>query len=156
MLSTLLSLLGGGFMRLLPELISLWQTKQDNSHELAMLQAQVELEKVKSADKQAEAVTQGAIDEAVAGLNATVSALQGQMQKTGVGLVDALNFLVRPVVTYLFLTMFCIYKCSMMVVALQQPNVWTSILAVYTPDDAATLSGILSFWFVGRVFDKKS
>jgi hypothetical protein len=156
MLTTLISLLGGGLMRLLPELVALWQTKQDNSHELAMLQAQVELEKIKSANKQAEAITQGAIDEAMAGLNATISALQGQMQKTGITFVDALNFLVRPVVTYLFLSMFCIYKCSMMIVALQQPDMWHSISAVYTADDAATLSGILSFWFVGRVFDKKS
>jgi hypothetical protein len=27
---------------------------------------------------------------------------------------------------------------------------------IYSPDDFALLSGILAFWFVGRVFDKVS
>jgi hypothetical protein len=156
MLTTLLSLLGGGFMRLLPELITLWQSKADNAHELAMLQAQVELEKVKGTEQRATMEVQGAIDEAVASLNAQIGALHDQMQKTGIGFVDALNFLVRPLTTYLFLIMFALYKISLTAIAMSQADVWHSILSVYTADDVAMLGGILSFWFVGRVFDKKS
>jgi hypothetical protein len=32
---------------------------------------------------------------------------------------------------------------------------WDAILKIYDADDRAILSGILAFWFVGRVFDKK-
>jgi hypothetical protein len=152
----LLSLLGGGLMRCLPEILAIFDKKADNDHEFRMLNAQIELEKLKSADKQAEILTQGTIDEAVAGLNAQMEALKGQMQVTGIKVVDVLNFLVRPITTYMFLSMFAVYKAALLAVALSMgANGWNAILQVYGPDDANMLMGILSFWFVGRVFDKK-
>jgi hypothetical protein len=149
-------MLGGGFMRLLPELIGLWNKKADNTHELNMLEKQIELEKLTAADKQAAIVTQGTIDQALAAMTAQTDALKGQMQLTGIKFVDAMNMLVRPITTYYFLGMFGVYKASLLMVALQQSNFYQAVLATYTPDDAAMLSGILAFWFVGRVFDKKS
>ena len=153
MITTLLSLFGGGFMRLLPELIGLWNKKTDNEHELAMLDKQVELEKLTAADKQATIAQQGDIDQMLAMMSAQKDALTGQMQKTGIRLVDALNWLVRPITTYYFLGMFGIYKAALLAVAMEQADIWHAILKVYTTDDAAMLSGILAFWFVGRVFD---
>lgn len=153
MLTTLLSLLGGGAMRLLPELIGLWNKKTDNDHELKMLASQVELEKTKAEGAQAAIMQQGSVDQILAAMAAQKDALGDQMKLTGVKFIDALNMLVRPSTTYLFLGMFCTYKAALLSVALSQANVAQAILTVYTPDDAATLSGILSFWFVGRCFD---
>lgn len=155
MLMTLLSMFGGGFMRLLPELIGLWNKKTDNAHELAMLDKQYQLEQTRAANKQAEIAQQGDIDQMLAMMAAQKEALVGQMQKTGIKFVDALNWLVRPLTTYYFLGMFGIYKAALLATAMQTKDIWASILQVYTPDDAAMLSGILAFWFVGRVFDKK-
>ena len=155
MLMTLLSLFGGGLMRALPEFVGLWNKKTDNAHELAMLDRQAELEKTRASARHDDIVTQGGIDEMLALLDAQKSALAGQMQKVGIKWVDALNFLVRPLTTYYFLGMYGLVKLSMIVVALRGADPWVAIIQCWSADDAAILSGILAFWFVGRVFDKK-
>ena len=155
MLMTLLSLFGGGLMRALPEFVALWNKKTDNAHELAMLDRQFQLEQTRAAARMDELVAQGDIDQTLALLDAQKSALAGQIQKVGIKWVDALNFLVRPLTTYYFLGMYGLVKLSMIIVALRAVNPWLAIIQCWSADDAAILAGILSFWFVGRVFDKK-
>ena len=155
MLMTLLSLFGGGLMRALPEFVGLWNKKTDNAHELAMLDRQFQLEQTRAAARMDELVAQGDIDQTLALLDAQKSALAGQMQKVGIRWVDALNFLVRPLTTYYFLGMYGLVKLSMIIVALRAVDPWLAIIQCWSADDAAILAGILSFWFVGRVFDKK-
>lgn len=156
MIMTLLGLLGGALTRLLPELVGLWNRKTDNAHELAMLNAQIELEKTKGAQQRETIETQGDVDQVLALLAAQKEALAGQMQKTGFWIVDALNFLVRPLTTYYVLFLYGAAKVAMLVVALHSGlNVWDAILKIYDAEDRAILSSILGFWFVGRTFDKK-
>ena len=142
-------------MRALPELIGLWNKKTDNAHELAMMDRQVKLEQTRADARKDEIVTQGGIDQALALLDAQKTALQGQMQKVGIWWVDALNFLVRPLTTYFFLGMYGLVKLAMLVVAMRAVDQWAAIIQCWSPEDGAILSGILAFWFVGRVFDKK-
>lgn len=155
MLMTLLSLFGGGLMRAMPEVLGLWNKKTDNAHELAMLDRQIQLENTRAAARMNEITVQGDIDQTLALLDAQKAALQGQMQKVGIWWVDALNFLVRPLTTYYFLSMYGLVKLSMIVVALRAADPWVAIIQCWSADDAAIMSGILAFWFVGRVFDKK-
>lgn len=155
MIATLLSLLGGGLMRLLPELVGLWNKMTDNKHELAMLDRQIELEKTRGAEQRQTIQVQGDIDQAVALLGAQQAALAGQMQLTGVRWADALNFLVRPATTYFFLLLFGLVKVATIALAFKQTDAWHAILQSWDADDRATLSGILAFWFVGRVFDRR-
>ena len=142
-------------MRALPEFVALWNKKTDNAHELAMLDRQFQLEQTRAAARMDELVAQGDIDQTLALLDAQKSALAGQMQKVGIKWVDALNFLVRPLTTYYFLGMYGLVKLSMIIVALRAVDPWLAIIQCWSADDAAILAGILSFWFVGRVFDKK-
>ena len=144
MLMSLLSMLGGGLLRLLPEVLSFLNRKQDNQHELNMMSQQLELEKLRQVGVKQE----GDINQVLALLDAQKQALTGQMQKTGFFFVDALNFLVRPVYAYWSLLLYSIFKLSTLKAA------WPNIQAIYTPEDFALLSGIASFYFVGRVFDK--
>lgn len=155
MLMTLLSLFGGGLMRALPEVIGLWNKKTDNAHELAMLDRQAELEKTRAGARMDEIREQGDIDQMLALLDAQKSALTGQMQKVGIKWVDALNFLVRPLTTYYFLGLYGLVKLATIIIAVRTTDPWVAIIQCWTADDAAILAGILSFWFVGRVFDKK-
>lgn len=155
MLMTMISMLGGGLIRLLPEVFAFLNKKTDNEHELAMLDKQFALESTREAAKQHTIEIQGGIDQTLALLAAQQSALAGQMQRTGLWIVDALNFLVRPLTTYFFLALFGMVKIATLVVALRALDPWLAIVQCWTPDDAATLSGILGFWFVSRVFDKK-
>lgn len=155
MLTTIFSLLGGGLLRALPEVIALWNKKTDNAHEYKMLDKQVELEKLRGVNQQQAIEAQGAVDQVLALMEANKAAVTGQMQKVGIKFVDALNFLVRPLVTYYFVGMYGLVKTVMLWAAFHQPDRWSAVIACWTADDAAILSGILSFWFVGRVFDKK-
>ena len=77
------------------------------------------------------------------------------MQKTGFWFVDALNFLVRPLATYYFLGCYGIVKTAMIVTAMREADPWLSVVSCWADQDAQILSGILAFWFVGRVFDKQ-
>jgi hypothetical protein len=155
MLMTLISMLGGGLMRLLPELFSFLNKKTDNAHELAMLDRQFALEQSRAASHLQEVQVQGDINEAIAALAAQQAALTGQMQKVGIGWVDALNFLVRPLTTFYFLGCYGIYKTAMLVAAFQQASMWSAIMQSYDADDRAILFAIIAFWFVGRAVEKK-
>lgn len=167
MILSLLGMLGGGFMRLLPELIAFFNKKTDNSHELAMLDKQFQLETTRAETRRAEQkeittahmaeiTYQGDNQKMLALLDAQKSALEGQMQKIGVWWVDALNFLVRPVATYYMMALYGLAKLAMFMVAVKSGiGGWESILKIYDAEDRAILSGILAFWFVGRVFDKR-
>lgn len=155
MLMTILSMLSGGFLRALPELLGFLNKKTDNAHELAMLDRQFQLEQTRASARVHEVQVQGDIDQTIALLNAQSAAIKSQMQKTGIRWVDALNFLVRPLTTYYFLICYGIVKTAMIVIAVRAVDPWVAIIQCWSEQDAATLGGILSFWFVGRVFDKK-
>ncbi len=155
MILTLLSMLGGGLMRLLPEVFAFLNKKTDNAHELAMMEKQAELEKTRSIMRREEIETQGQVDFNIEELHALGEALKGQMQLTGNSLVDALNFLVRPLVTYFFVILYALAKIAMFMVAMKSGlDTWETVLKIYDDEDRSILAGILAFWFIGRVFDK--
>jgi hypothetical protein len=157
MILSLLSMLGGGLLRLLPELLGFLNKKTDNAHELAMLDKQFQLEQFRSSAHMQEIQVQGDISTAMAMLDAQKEALKGQMQIVGIGWVDALNFLVRPLTTYYMLILYGTAKAALFIVAVQaNHDIWNSVLQIYTESDRAMLYGILSFWYTGRVFDKKA
>lgn len=156
MLMTLISLLGGGALRLLPEVISVINKFMDNGHELEMMKLQLQLQQGKAQDDRAMAELKFDSDSVLASLDAQKSALIGQMQKVGIKWVDALNFLVRPLATYYFLAMYGLAKVAVYVVATQNGvPPWDAATHIWAPEDTDILAGILSFWFVGRVFDKQ-
>lgn len=157
MLMSLLSMLGGGLMRLMPEVFSIANKSKDYAHELAMLDKQTELEKTRSAMKMEEVRFTVESEQVLALYDAKKSALEGQMQKTGMKIVDAMNFLVRPITTYYFLLIYGLAKLAMFILAINSGLTgWEAILKLYDEDDRAILAGILAFWFVGRVMEKRS
>lgn len=155
MLMTLLSMLGGGVLRLAPELFGLLNKGKDYAHELAMMDKQAELAKSKAADDRETMRLAGDINQTVALLDAQKMALQAQSQLSGIKWADALNILVRPLTTYYYLAMFGAVKLATVAIALKSADPWHAILLSWDADDRAVLSGILAFWFVGRVFDKQ-
>lgn len=156
MILSLLSMLGGGLLRLMPELFTILSKKTDYAHELAMLDRQCQLEQTRAASRQALVEYQGGVAETLALLDAQKCALQGQMRPLGIRWVDALNFLVRPLATYYVLALYGLAKLAMYMTASAAGVAgWEAILRIYDAEDRAILSGILAFWFVGRVFDRR-
>lgn len=151
----ILTALGGALVRALPEGINLLKQKMDYTQEIKLLDRQVELEKTKGATQENVTAMTTGVEQAIALLKSHEAALTGQMQKTGFRMVDALNFLVRPLTTYYLLALYGFFKLATFMVAVNSgTQVWGSIIAVYSQEDFQLLCGVLGFWFMGRVFDK--
>lgn len=155
MIETLFGGLLGGVFRILPEVLKWLDKAGERKHELAMLQAEMEFTKIKGEImmRQTEAVM------TVAELDAIAEATkeQGETSRYAGRIVAGMSALVRPLITYWFVTLYSLVKIAMMVVAYEQGGDWKEVLIQsWTTEDMALLTMILTFWFVGRVWEKYS
>lgn len=143
MILTLITTFLGFFTSLLPEVVSMFKAKQDNAHELAILELQM-----KSA-------IQGHIAKLEEiGANADIVETQEiyKTYTTGITWVDALNGSVRPVISYGFFLLYSFMK----IVQLKYANTelpWT-IQALWTDNDWAVFGAIIGFYFGQRGLNK--
>lgn len=154
MLETLFGGVLGGIFRLAPEVLKWLDRNGERAHELRMLQAEMEFARVRGeiAMKQTEAVM------TTAELQAMEEAYKEQAQTaTQAGwFVAALSALVRPIVTYAFVLTYFAVKAAAYLLALDQTADWRPLLvSMWNQDDMAMLMLILTFWFVGRVYEKQ-
>ena len=134
---TLLGSLLGFFGAAFPDILKLFKDSADRKHELAILQMQVEQQKQGHANRLEEIYVEADIAESRA-LYKTYS--------TGIRWVDALNGTVRPVVAYCFFILYATVK--FMHYSADLP--WL----LWTEEDQAIFSGIISFYFGQRAMSK--
>lgn len=158
LLSTLISFLAGG----LPKILTLFQDRQDKSHELAVLQLQTQFqmamaEKGFEAQRDAEEIKERGV-EAQAAADERV-ALYAHDMKIGEGAsqwVINLRASVRPVVTYMFMLLLMIVDISGIWYAYQQGAPFAEAArSVFTDDQMLILSSVVAFWFGGQAFQKR-
>lgn len=155
-IETLLGGLLGGAFRMAPEVLKWLDRKAERAHELAMLGKNIEADRLRGEQKLAELDVQREIGQVTAGLAALQESVKGQFQLTGVRWLDALNISVRPVITYWFMALYCAAKVAAFVALLGAgATITEAIKASWTEADMALFGGILNFYFIGRVFDKK-
>lgn len=154
LLGTLLSGAGGAALRFAPELLKFFDRKNERAHELALQANQIEILRMQQDGKIAEIGAEGAQQIATTTAQTFLEAMRGQMQLTGSKLVDGLNMLVRPVTTYYILLLWGAKKIAEIWIAAQSTGALDALIRTWTEADQAMLTGVLSFWFVGRVFDK--
>jgi len=150
---SLLGSLLGGVLRIAPEFLKFFDRKNERQHELALLSAEMEFAKVRGeiAMRQTEAVM------TVAEMDAIGLALkeQGETAKAAGKWVAGISALVRPLVTYWFVGLYSAHKIASMTMAREQAGNWRDVfLTSWTEQDMAILSMILTFWFVGRVWER--
>jgi hypothetical protein len=143
----------GGLLRLAPEAFKFFDAKNERKHELAMLEAEgrIAKEKAEAAMRETEARM------TIAELDAIGEALkeQGTTAQAAGKIVAGISALVRPFVTYLFVIAYATVKIAAFVLALEQGGEWKAVLtSMWGEDDMAVLNMILSFWFVGRVYER--
>jgi hypothetical protein len=155
MIETLLGGLLGGAFRLTPEILKWLDRNGERSHELAMQDKALEFEKLRGAQKMNEI---GATADAAwntGAIEALRDAIRTQGEKTGIPRIDALASSVRPVITYWFMLLYCAAKIAAFAAAVNGgAGCGIALLQAWTEADQALWSGILNFWFLGRVFDK--
>lgn len=146
--------LGGGLLRLAPELLKFFDRKNERSHELLMANVEVTI-----AEKKLEASmhqVNAGVD--LAALDAMGEALRGQaeMAKAGGQWVSAISALVRPVTTYWFLGLYSLHKLALMSLARDQSGNWREVfITTWGEQDWGIFSMILAFWFIGRSIEKQ-
>lgn len=153
MIETLLGGVFGGLLRLAPELFKLFDKKNERAHELRMLEAEMEFAKVKGEI----AMRQADVQLQTAELDAMVAAIQEQSStaKAAGSAVAAISALVRPTVTYMFLGLYAAVKVAAYLIAIEQGGNWKEVLTtMWGSDDLAVFNMIISFWFVGRVYER--
>lgn len=153
MLETLLGSLLGGVFRIVPEVLKLMDAKNEREHEVKMLDREMEFAKIKGE------ITMRQVDAAMTvtelGVMADAIKEQGQTARAAGKFVAALSALVRPLVTYWFVALYSLVKLASMLMAMSSGANWKEVLvANWTTDDMALLMMILTFWFVGRVWER--
>lgn len=153
MFETLLGGLFGGLLRLAPEVFKIFDKKNERAHELRMLEAEMEFAKVRGeiAMRQTEAAM------TMAELDTMAEAFKEQSRTAQAAgkFVAAISALVRPTVTYAFLGLFVAVKVAAYLIAIEQGGNWKEVLlTMWGADDLAVFNMILSFWFVGRVYER--
>jgi len=155
MIETIFGGVFGGVLRLAPEVFKFFDSKNARNHELAMVQAEMDFAKVKGeiAMKQTEATM------SIAELDAMKEAFKEQAATAGRSYkwVAAISGLVRPLVTYWFVGLYSAVKVATYMIAMEQGGVWSEVLiGMWGKDDMAILNLLLTFYFVGRVYERRT
>jgi len=156
MIETLLGGLLGGMFRLAPEVLKWLDRKGERGHELAMQDKALEFEKLRGAQRMAEIGASADAGWNEGALGALREAIQGQGRITGVRWVDALSSSVRPVITYLFMGLYCSAKGASFAAAMHAGAGWSAaVQAAWSEADQALWAGLLQFWFLTRIFERR-
>ena len=153
MIETLLGSLLGGVFRIVPEVMKMLDAKNEREHEAKMLEKEMEFAKIKGEIHMREVEATMTMAE----LDAMTVAIkeQGETSRAAGAFVAAISALVRPLVTYWFVVLYSLVKIASMLMALGDGANWKEVLvSSWTNDDMALLMMILTFWFVGRVWDR--
>ena len=147
MIALLGSLLGFG-TSFLPQILKLFQDKQEHKNKLEELRLRGELA-AQGVDLQLQVLERQADIEETKGLYAHDAGLDSG------SFVNALRGSVRPVITYLFFALFIATKVVVMLKVLQSGGDWMQgVSLMWDQETAGLMSAILAFWFGNRAVSK--
>lgn len=141
----LLGSLIGFFGAWVPEIFKIFRDKSDKSHEITLLQMQIDAQKSQG---------QQHIEEiGAANAAAQYTALYGTYI-TKIEWVDALNGTVRPVMAYGFFVLYAAIKFLQFQMIGAGAPAFMYFDVMWTPEDQATFAAIISFYFGQRAIAK--
>lgn len=157
MIETLFGTLLGGVFRMAPEVLKWLDRKDERKHELAMLDKQIDADRLKLEAGQKLADTQAEERITLADLQAMIEATKAQAVQTGVKWVDALSGLMRPTITFWWvIVLYTGALVAQFLVLVQQGDSGVqAILRLWGPDERAIVASIVAFWFVDRSLRKR-
>ncbi len=144
---TLLASAAGFISGIVPQVIKIWDKKQNSKQSLALLDRQIELSKIDGAQRTAAArITQETA--------ASTALYTHDTQLAGAGWVESLRASVRPFLTYAFFALFASVKISALVVLARQSDVITALPLLWDEPTQVLFAAIVSFWFGNRAVSK--
>ena len=150
------SAIGGLFGAITPIFTKWLDNKEkvkEREHEFKMTELQLQIDEARSKLKIDELYAQGNIDEINAQWKALLETAQSQANmKSGIGWIDGLNTLIRPLLTFWWcIVLYTVYKAMLIKIALStNVDFLTLATTIVTDFDGAVISAIIGFWFVNR------
>jgi hypothetical protein len=156
MFETLLGGLLGGIFRVVPEVMKFFDAKNERKHELDMQDKAFEFQKLSGTQKLEEIGAQGQQDWNKGTLDALAEAIKGQEVPSGIKWIDGFSKLMRPLITFQWIIILypAVIIAAFFLAIQAGTNPLKALLDCFGPSEKALVSGILNFWFLGRVFDK--
>lgn len=162
----LMSVVGGGLLRLIPNVLDFFKARREMSHELEMRKEEIKFE-IAKLDKQME-IREQEIDaeQTIKGIEALIEATRAQgaaPTATGnkfldfaSGWVYVLSQSVRPIVTYWWvIVLYTAYKVALYVTYVDNNMAWNqAVVDLWTESDAGIMGSIIGFWFLDRVLPR--
>lgn len=152
MIETLLGSLFGGIFRLIPEAFKFFDRKDERKHELAMLDKNLEADRLTAEHGEKIAAIEAGKVLGSAELTGLIEATKAQAARTGIGWVDAINSLMRPLITFWWvIALNTAALAAQFIVLLNGGSEWyMAILKLWGPDEKAIVASVVSFWFIDR------
>ena len=156
MLESIIGTLLGGTFRLLPELLSWLDKKDERKHELAMFDKQIESDKLKVEAQQKLVETEGDIKLEQADIEAIVAATKEQGKLTGIRWVDAFSAVIRPLMALQWLiVLWPMVVITGFILAVRfGTDPLVAVRQMFGPEEKALATSIASFWLVDRSLRK--
>ena len=160
---SLFSTLGGLLISMFPKLIELFQSRQDQSHELALARVQVERELQMAAQgfaaqaKVEEMRTDQVSIQADAAMTQAAYAHDAKVLEKAASWVSTYVGTVRPTITYMFVLELVFINAGLGYYVWCHPEMIKSVddlirigNEIFSDDEMAMLGGIIGFWFGSR------
>ena len=160
---SLFSTLGGLLISMFPKLIELFQSRQDQSHELALARVQVERELQMAAQgfaaqaKVEEMRTDQVSIQADAAMTQAAYAHDAKVLEKAASWVSTYVGTVRPTITYMFVLELVFINAGLGYYVWCHPEMIKSVEdlirignEIFSDDEMAMLGGIIGFWFGSR------
>lgn len=157
MIETLIGTLFGGLFRMAPEILKWMDRKDERKHELSMFDKQLDADKLKAASAQQLADIEANKGIGIAEMQALIEGAKAQSVQTGIKWVDALNSLVRPILTFYWciaLYTGALIAQYMALISQGQTNT-SAILSIFGPQEKAIVASMMSYWFLDRTLRRK-
>ena len=149
------SIVGGG-LRMVPEILSFLDKKNERKHELSLGDQQYRVAELQFRAQREIKDLDVEQSQFVSAMESLKTGIEAQGKATGIKWVDALSSIVRPAITAWIFVLYSIVKIAQVKVALAaNQDSMQAIISVWTSDDVAMLSAVIMFWFVGRVWKSR-
>lgn len=150
--TTLIGSIIGGLFRLAPETLKWLDRKNERAHELAMLDKQIECDRLKADQAIAQINAQAEASLGEAEITAMIEAVKAQATQTGVKWVDAFSALIRPLLAFQWLILLwpAVIVAGFVMAVLNGAAPLDAMHAAFGVDEKAMTASIASFWLVDR------
>lgn len=148
----ILSFIFGGIFRIFPEIMKLWDKANERKHELALLDKNIEYDRLRGEMALKQIAAEADVILGKAEMEAIIEATKAQGKTTGVRWVDAINALMRPLITFWWVIV--LYTAALVVqfygLLSYGESTVMALLTVFGAQEKSIALSIIGFWFVDR------